>query len=112
MPYVDGFAIAVPKDRLDAYRAFSRKACEVWTEHGAAFIDCIGGDIPEGELAAFPHALQTGEDEVAVLSWIVYETREHRDEVNAKALADPRLHEGAFDGERLIRQALHTAVEV
>ena len=30
MAYVDGFVVAVPKDRVDEYREFSRKAGEVW----------------------------------------------------------------------------------
>jgi uncharacterized protein YbaA (DUF1428 family) len=30
-------------------------------------------------------------DETVVFSWIVFESREHRDEVNAKVMADPRL---------------------
>ena len=35
MRYVDGFIVPVPKKKLDAYRAMSRKAGKVWREYGA-----------------------------------------------------------------------------
>ncbi len=33
--YVDGFVVAVPKSKLDAYRRLARKAGKIWREHGA-----------------------------------------------------------------------------
>lgn len=46
------------------------------------------------------------EDETVVFSWIVYNSREYRDEVNAKVMADPRLAEMdpttmPFDSKRM-----------
>ncbi|MET3971738.1 uncharacterized protein YbaA (DUF1428 family) [Bradyrhizobium sp. S3.9.1] len=35
MPYVDGFVLAVPKDKIEAYKALARNACTIWMEHGA-----------------------------------------------------------------------------
>jgi uncharacterized protein YbaA (DUF1428 family) len=35
--------------------------------------------------------VQLKDDEVVVFSWIVYNSREDRDKVNAKAMADPRM---------------------
>ena len=34
-----------------------------------------------------------GSDETEVMTYVVYEPREHRDAVNAKVFADPRLQE-------------------
>lgn len=107
MSYVDGFVLAVPKRKLDAYKELARKAGDVWKEHGAlAFVECVGDDVPYGELTSFPRAVQAKEDEVVVFSWIVYESREQRDAVNAKAMADPRLKgetsDMPFDGKRMI----------
>ena len=74
MPYVDGFVAAVPKSNIDAYKELARKAGEVWKEHGAlAYVECLGDDVPYGELTSFPRAVQAKEDEVVVFSWIVYE---------------------------------------
>ena len=107
MSYVDGFVVPVPKDKIEDYKALARKAGEIWKEHGAlAFVECIGDDVPHGELTSFPRAVQAKDDEIVVFSWIVYESREQRDAVNAKVMADPRLKadmsEMPFDGKRMI----------
>ena len=107
MPYVDGFVVAVPKQNIDAYKVMARKAGEVWKEHGAvAFVECVGDDVPYGELTSFPRAVQAKEDEIVVFSWIVYKSREERDSINAKVMSDPRLKDSMsdmpFDGKRMI----------
>ncbi|WP_025035672.1 DUF1428 domain-containing protein [Bradyrhizobium sp. DOA9] len=105
MPYVDGFVLAVPKDNLEAYKAMATTACAIWMEHGALdYVECIGDDVPYGELTSFPRAVMAKEDEIVVFAWIVYRDRESRDAVNKKVMADPRLKmEGMpFDGKRMI----------
>jgi uncharacterized protein YbaA (DUF1428 family) len=46
------------------------------------------------------------DDEVVVFSWIRYKSRQHRDEINSKVMADPRLSSDKwkmpFDGKRMI----------
>jgi uncharacterized protein YbaA (DUF1428 family) len=105
MPYVDGFVLAVPKDRIDAYKVLARTACEVWMEYGALdYVECIGDDVPYGELTSFPRAVMAKEDEVVVFSWVVYRDRESRDAVSKEVMNDPRLKgsDMPFDGKRLI----------
>ena len=59
-----------------------------------------------GKLTSFPRAVQAKEDEIVVFSWIAYTSREQRDAVNAKVMADPRLKSEMsnmpFDGKRMI----------
>ena len=117
MSYVDGFVVAVPKQNIEAYKTMARKAGDVWKEHGAlAFVECIGDDVPYGQLTSFPRAVQAKEDETVVLSWIVYESREQRDAVNAKVMADPRLKDSMsnapFDGKRMIFGGFKTFLEL
>ena len=107
MPYVDGFVLAVPKDKIEAYKALAKTACAVWMEHGALdYVECIGDDVPYGELTSFPRAVIAKEDEVVVFSWIVYGSRQERDEIMTKVMADPRLQgdewKSIFDGKRMI----------
>ena len=107
MPYVDGFVLAVPKKNLEAYKEMARTAGAVWKEYGAlSYVECFGDDVPYGELTSFPRAVQATDDEVVVFSWITYESREKRDEINAKVMADPRLQgqedKMPFDGKRMI----------
>ena len=107
MAYVDGYVLAVPKDRMDDYRKMAELGGEVWKEYGALqYVECFADDTPYGELTSFPRAVQAKDDEVVVFSFITYESREHRDEVNAKVMQDPRLkgsmEDMPFDGKRMI----------
>src|SRR5262245_58181886 len=105
MSYIDGFVLAVPRSNLDAYKALARKGGEIWKEHGGlAYVECIGDDVPYGELTSFPRAVQAREDEVVIFSWVVYESRQRRDEIVAKVMADPRTKgvDMPFDGKRMI----------
>lgn len=114
MPYVDGFVLAVAKDKIEAYKALARTACAVWMEHGALdYVECIGDDVPYGELTSFPRAVMATDNEVVVFSWIVYRDRASRDAVNAKVMADPRLKgsDVPFDGKRMIYGGFTTLLQ-
>lgn len=105
MPYVDGFILAVPKANLDDYKALANIAGAVWMEHGAlSYVECIGDDVPHGELTSFPRAVQAKDDEVVVFSWVTYTNRASRDAVMAKVMADDRLGPDCapFDTKRMI----------
>jgi uncharacterized protein YbaA (DUF1428 family) len=92
MPYVDGFVLPVPKKNLPAYRRISQKAGKVWREHGALeYRECVGDDLNIKMGLPFPKLVKPRAGETVVFSWIVYKSRAHRDKVNAKAMADPRL---------------------
>src|SRR6266436_5382397 len=117
MSYVDGFVLAVPKSKIDAYKAMARTAGDVWKEYGAlAVVECIGDDVPYGELTSFPRAVQAKEGEVVIFSWVVYESRSQRDAVNAKVMADPRLKRDMsdmpFDGKRMIYGGFETWLQL
>jgi len=107
MPYVDGFVIAVPKAKIEAYKAISQTAGAVWKAFGAlSYVECVAEDVPHGELTSFPRAVLAKDDETVVFSWITYESRAARDAINAKVMADPRLKDGMancpFDPKRMI----------
>ena len=108
MSYVDGFVIAVPKANVEAYKKMAQLGGKVWMEYGAlSYVECFADDVPYGELTSFPRAVQAKDDEVVIFSWIVYESREKRDEINAKVMADERMNayqpdNMPFDGKRMI----------
>jgi uncharacterized protein YbaA (DUF1428 family) len=107
MSYVDGFVIAVPTAKLDAYRAMAAKAGPIWKEYGAlAYVECVGDDVPYGKVTSFPRAVQASDDETVIFSYIVYESRAQRDAINGKVMADPRLKDSMdnppFDPKRMI----------
>jgi len=108
MSYVDGFIVPVPKKNVEAYRKISRKAGKVWMEYGALeYIECVGDDVPPGKVTSFPLSVKLKKDEVVIFSWILYKSRKHRDAVNKKVMADPRIaamgpDSMPFDAKRMI----------
>ncbi|VWX63385.1 conserved hypothetical protein [Burkholderiales bacterium 8X] len=108
MAYVDGYVVPVPSAKLDAYREMASKAGAIWREHGALeYRECVADDVKAGELTSFPQSVQLKEGEVVIFSYIVFESRDHRDEVNGKVMTDPRLADMmdagkmVFDGKRM-----------
>jgi uncharacterized protein YbaA (DUF1428 family) len=100
MVYVDGFLLPLPRSREDAYRQMAEAAGRLWMEHGAvAFRECIADDVQGKDMVAFPDVIGAGAEETVVFSYIVFKSREHRDEVNAKVMADPRLKELCGSGD-------------
>jgi len=92
MPYVDGFVLPVPKEKLQAYRRMAQKAGKVWREHGALeYRECVGDDLNLKWAMTFLRLVKPKPGETVLFSWIVYQSRAHRDRVNAKVMKDPRL---------------------
>jgi len=117
MPYVDGFVLAVPTDKIDAYKAVAEKAGSIWKEYGAIdYVECVAEDTPYGELTSFPRAVLRKEDETVVFSWITYESRAARDAIMKKVMDDPRLKQDVanmpFDGKRMIYGGFTTLVQM
>ena len=107
MNYVDGFIIAVHKDKLDDYKRMAEKGRDLWMGFGAlSYVECVGDDVPYGELTSFPRSVQATDDEVVIFSWITYKSKEDRDAIQAKVMADPSMKEFEanmpFDGKRMI----------
>ncbi|WP_313693427.1 DUF1428 domain-containing protein [Halorarum halobium] len=110
--YADGYVLVVPTAELDAYREMAAEAGELWIEHGALeYFEGVGDDMePDGDgtsMRTFPQLAGTGDDETVVFSFVVFESRERRDEVNAKVMDDPAMDpnrpdvEMPFDPERM-----------
>ena len=117
MTYVDGFILAVPEKNIEAYRKMSEDAGKIWMEYGAlAYVETLADDVPEGKVTDFYRAVKCEEGETVVFAWIVYKSREHRDDVNKKVMADKRLGAGMdcmpFDGKRMIFGGFKTFVEM
>ena len=90
--YVDGFLVAVPKRKLEAYRRMALKAGKIWKEHGALeYRECKGDDLKSKYSAGFTRGVKLKAGEAVFFSWIVYKSRAQRDRVNKKVMKDPRL---------------------
>lgn len=116
MAYVDGFVLPVPKSKIEAYKEMAQVASKVWREYGALdYREWIADDVKPGKVTSFPQSVKLEEGETVVFAWITYKSRAHRDEVNAKVMADPRLkcnpENMPFDGMRMIWGGFESLVE-
>jgi uncharacterized protein YbaA (DUF1428 family) len=107
MTYVDGFVAAVPTANRELYLKHAEACAVVFKEQGALrVVECWGDDVPEGKVTSFPMAVQRKGDETVVFSWVVWPSRQARDEGMKKVFADPRMQPEMnampFDGQRLI----------
>ena len=92
MRYVDGFLLAVPKKNVQAYRRMARQAGKVWREHGALeFRECVGDDLKIKPGMPFPRLMKLNRGEAVFFSYIVYRSKAHRNQVNAKVMKDPSM---------------------
>ena len=92
MKYVDGYVLAVPKKNLAEYRRIAQKAGKIWREHGALdYKECVGDDLDTKWGVPFPRAMRLKPGETVVFAYIIFKSRAHRDQVNAKVMKDPRL---------------------
>ena len=100
MPYVDGFVIPIPADKIEVYRKIAAKAGKVWIDHGALeYRECVGDDLEVEKMVPFPKLAKAKPGETVVFSWITYKNKAHRDKVNAKVMKDPRLEKMLKDTE-------------
>ncbi len=91
--YVDGFVLAVPNKKLNAYRKMSNAAGKVWMEHGAMqYVECVGDNLRamKGALA-FPKMVRPKKWEKIIFSWIMHKSKAHRNKTNAKVMKDKRI---------------------
>jgi uncharacterized protein YbaA (DUF1428 family) len=91
--YVDGFLLVVPKDKVSAYKKMAQEGAKAWKKHGALeYMECIGNDLfPKGagmKPLTFPKIIKSKSNETVWFSFIVYKSKKHRDEVNAKVMKD------------------------
>jgi uncharacterized protein YbaA (DUF1428 family) len=119
MAYVDGFIVPVPTKNLAAYRKMSHKCGKVWREYGALdYREFVADDVKPGKWTSFPQSVKLKPGEKVVFSWIVYKSRAHRDQVNAKVMKDERIagmmdmKSMPFDGKRMIYGGFKPLVEV
>lgn len=88
--YVDGFVIVVPKDKTEEYKKMAEEGREMWMKLGALeYYECKGDDLITKEMGGqkareFPEMTGAGPDDEVWFSFIVFKSKKHRDQVNAK----------------------------
>lgn len=92
--YIDGFVLVVPSDKTEEYKKMAEDGRDTWMKHGALeYYESRGDDLVPQEMGgmkarAFTEMAGSNDDETVWFSFIVFESKEHRDEVNAKVMEE------------------------
>ena len=92
--YVDGFVLVIPKGKEAEYQKMAEEGRDSWMKHGALqYFECRGDDLKQQEMGdeksrAFAEMTGANSDENVWFSFIVFNSKEHRDEVNKKVMAE------------------------
>lgn len=92
--YVDGFVLVVPKDKIEEYKKMAEGGRDSWMKHGALeYYECRGDDLAAQEMGdekarTFTDMAGANNNETVWFSFIVFKSKAHRDEVNAKVMAE------------------------
>lgn len=90
--YVDGFVLVVPKGKAEAYKKMAEEGKESWLKHGALeYFECKNDDLKQQEMGteksrSFSDMTGASSEDDVWFSFIVFESKEHRDEVNKKVM--------------------------
>ena len=90
--YVDGFVLVVPKGKEVEYQKMAEMGRDAWMKYGALqYFECKGDDMKQQEAGdeksrAFTEMAGTSNDENVWFSFIIFNSKEHRDEVNKKVM--------------------------
>ena len=104
--YVDGFILVVPKGKEVEYEKMAQQGRDSWMKHGALqYFECRGDDLAPQEMGgetsrAFPEMAGAQEGQTVWFSFIIFKSKEHRDEVNAKVMKE--MGEQAAEYEDMI----------
>jgi uncharacterized protein YbaA (DUF1428 family) len=117
--YVDGFLLPIAKDKIGEYMELARQAGEIWKEHGALeYRESVGDDLDTGDMVSFKSSSNAASEETVIFAWIVYESKDARDKINADVMADVRMkqameeHKGVFDFKRMAYGGFEIKVDV
>jgi uncharacterized protein YbaA (DUF1428 family) len=92
--YVDGFVLVIPKDKTEEYKKMAEGGRDLWMKHGALdYYECRENDLTPQEMGdkktrAFTEMAGAKNNEMVWFSFIIFKSKEHRDEVNAKVMAE------------------------
>lgn len=92
--YIDGFVLVVPKGKEADYQKMAEMGRDSWIKHGALqYFECRGEDLKQQEMGdlksrAFAEMAGASADDNVWFSFIIFESKEHRDEVNKKVMAE------------------------
>lgn len=92
--YIDGFVLVVPKGKEAEYAEMAKMGRDSWMKHGALqYFEARGDDLKPQEMGdqksrSYTEMADATSEENVWFSFIVFNSKEHRDEVNKKVMEE------------------------
>lgn len=92
--YIDGFILVVPKGKEAEYQKMAEEGRDSWMKHGALqYFESRSDDLKQQEMGpdktrSFSEMAGAEDGDDVWFSFIVFESRQHRDEVNKKVMEE------------------------
>ena len=111
--YVDVYALPIAKRDLTAYKRIARRWGDIMRDYGILEYREFAQDDPKSKFGA-RFKLRPGE--VMITSVVGFRSKAHRDQVNKRAMKDPRMQAMIsepmpFDMKRIVMGGFKTIVE-
>lgn len=118
MSYVDGFVIPIKKTKIKEYKKMAEMGRKTWMKHGALeYFECIGDDMKPPYGLGFSKLCKLKAGETAIFAFIVFKSKAHRKQVNAKVHKEFSQMGGAenfampFDANKMAYGGFKTIVQ-
>jgi uncharacterized protein YbaA (DUF1428 family) len=116
--YVDLYILPVPKRNLAAYRRLAQRWGRIVADHGALeYREFLGDDLKIKGMTPFTSKFKLKPGEVLIAAVCGFRSKSHRDQVNKRAMNDPRMKRLAsgkplFDMKRMLYGGFSTIVKM
>lgn len=116
-PYVDVYALPIPQKNVAAYRRLAAKVGRLYREHGAIeYREFLADDLGAEGVVPFVRAVKVRRGEVLIVAVVGFDSRAHRNRVNKRFAADPRVgllvpEPSLFDAKRMLFGGFKTIVD-
>jgi len=102
--YIDGYVLVIPKGKELEYQKMAEEGRDLWMKHGALqYFESKGNDFTPQEAGDeksrnFTEMANASADENVWFSFVVFNSKQHRDEVNKKVMDEMNeLYAGQTD---------------
>ncbi len=105
--YIDAYITPIASNKIEDYKKLAIISAQIFKEYGALEIwETIADDSQHNFGSnSFRKATKLKDNQNVMLSWVVYRSREHREEVLNKVLADARYRKAfAPDSNQAVKE--------
>lgn len=116
--YVDLYILPLPRKNLAKYRRVAQRFGKIIEDHGALeYREWVGDDLKTKFGTPFPSKMKLKPGEVLISSVVEFRSKPHRNQVNKKAMTDPRMKKMMiepmlFDVKRMLYGGFSTIVKM